>query len=48
MFAIFFSLNGWMALTCLFAFALSIVTQISMMFGEKAQQNYSAKQRQRG
>ncbi|MEA4877311.1 MAG: ABC transporter ATP-binding protein [Aminobacterium sp.] len=39
MFAIFFSLNGWMALTCLFAFALSIATQISMMFGEKAQQN---------
>lgn len=49
MFAIFFSLNGWMApLTCLFAFALSIATQFSMMFGEKAQQNYSAKQRQRG
>lgn len=37
MFVIFFSLNGWMALTCVIAFAISIAMQASMMFGKKAQ-----------
>jgi ABC-type multidrug transport system, ATPase and permease components len=37
MFAIFFKLNGWMALTVLLAFGLSMGMQASMMFGNKAQ-----------
>ncbi|MEM1486132.1 ABC transporter ATP-binding protein [Oscillospiraceae bacterium PP1C4] len=37
MFAIFFSLNGWMALTCVVAFILSMAMQASMMFGKKAE-----------
>lgn len=37
MFAIFFSLNGWMALTVVLAFILSMGMQASMMFGKKAQ-----------
>lgn len=42
MFAIFFSLNGWMALTCIIAFAISILMQASMMFGKKAQNTMKA------
>ncbi|MDF2988536.1 MAG: irtA [Eubacterium sp.] len=37
MFAIFFSLNGWMALTVIIAFILGTGLQLSMMFGKKAQ-----------
>ena len=37
MFAIFFKLNGWMALTVAAAFILSMGMQTSMMFGKKAQ-----------
>jgi ATP-binding cassette, subfamily B, bacterial IrtA/YbtP len=36
MFAIFFKLNGWMALTVLLAFFFSMIMQVSMMFGKKA------------
>ncbi len=42
MFAIFFSLNGWMSLTCIIAFAISIAMQASMMFGKKAQNTMKA------
>lgn len=42
MFAIFFSLNGWMALTVLVAFGLSIGMQASMMFGKGAQSTMKA------
>lgn len=42
MFAIFFSLNGWMSLTCVIAFAISIVMQASMMFGKEAQNTMKA------
>ncbi len=37
MFAIFFKLNSWMALTVVIAFALSMGMQASMIFGKKAQ-----------
>jgi ATP-binding cassette subfamily B protein len=37
MFAIFFSLNGWMALTCVIAFVLSVGLQATMMFGKNAE-----------
>ncbi|WIV12758.1 ABC transporter ATP-binding protein [Proteiniborus sp. MB09-C3] len=37
MFIIFFSLNGWMAFTCIIAFIASMAMQASMMFGKKAQ-----------
>ncbi len=42
MFAIFFRLNGWMALTLLGAFVLSVSLQASMMFGTEAQQSTKA------
>ena len=38
MFAIFFSLNGWMAAVCLLAIVIGISVQFSMMFGKKAQE----------
>lgn len=38
MFVIFFRLNGWMALTVVAAFVLSMGMQASMMFGQKAQE----------
>jgi len=44
MFTMFFRLNGWMALTMVAAFVLSMVMQISMMFGrdpENATKAYS-------
>ncbi len=37
MFLIFFSLDGWMALTVVAAFLASMASQASMMFGRKAQ-----------
>lgn len=37
MFAIFFTLNGWMAITVVAAFIISVAMQASMMFGKKAQ-----------
>lgn len=42
MFAIFFKLNGFMALTAVVAFILSIVTQASMMFGKNAKKGMKA------
>jgi ATP-binding cassette subfamily B protein len=42
MFAIFFVLNGWMAITVAAAFALSIGLQASMMLGKKAQASTKA------
>lgn len=39
MFAIFFTLNGWMAVTVAGAFIISIVLQASMMFGKGAQKS---------
>ena len=38
MFAIFFSLNGWLAAVCLAAIAVSIVLQFSNFMGKKAQE----------
>ncbi|WP_353094908.1 ABC transporter ATP-binding protein [Tissierella praeacuta] len=42
MFAIFFSLNGWMTIVCIIGFILSMVMQASMMFGRKAQNTMKA------
>lgn len=42
MFAVFFKLNGWMALCVVLAFVLSMGMQISMMFGVKAQETMKA------
>lgn len=42
MFVIFFRLNGWMAFTCIIAFAISMSMQASMMFGKKAQDTMKA------
>lgn len=38
MFAIFFSLNGWMAIVCLFSIILGISVQFVMMFGKSGQE----------
>jgi ATP-binding cassette subfamily B protein IrtA len=42
MFLIFFNLNGWMAITVAAAFILSMSMQVSMMFGQKAQDTMKA------
>lgn len=42
MFAIFFSLNGWMAFTVLAAFGISLGMQASMMFGKGAKSTLKA------
>ncbi len=42
MFLIFFSLNGWMALTIVIVFGLNIAMQASMMFGKNAQASIKA------
>lgn len=42
MFSIFFRLNGWMALTCIIAFAISMAMQASMMFGKGAKSTMKA------
>lgn len=42
MFAVFFKLNGWMALCVVLAFLLSMGMQVSMMFGVKAQETMKA------